>query len=113
MADQLTTTTSSGQQGTTQSPQAAGQAGNTGTQATSVQPGTATALLDGQNGVPLHGQALTVVNINAATATVAQPASKPTAKRHINAPLMGVSVFFLAVAIVLFWLTSRSVKTTT
>lgn len=110
---QLTTTTSSGQQGATQSPQTAGQAGNTGAQASSVQPGTAADLLNSQNGVPLHAQALTIVNVNPATTSIAQATPKTVAKRHINTPLMGVSIALLLIAIILFWMTSRSVKSTT
>jgi hypothetical protein len=111
---QLTTTTGSGTQASTQSPQTAGLAASSGTQASSLQPGTATSLLNGRNGVPLHGQALTVVNINGATAaTIAQSPSTRVTKHHINTALMGVSVLLLLIAIVLFWVTSRSVKSTT
>ena len=112
-SNQLTTTTSSGQQGSTQSPQTAGQSGSTGTQSSSVQPGTATALLNSQNGVPLHGTALSTVSLNNSSNTLVPSPAKPAYKRHINSPLMGVSVLLFIIAVVLFWAVSRPVKSTT
>jgi hypothetical protein len=108
-----TTTTESGTQTATQSPQAASGAGFNGTSASGVQPGTASTLLtQASGGVPLHGGSLTTVNINAATASQVQPAAVAP-KHHVNPALFGMSVLLFAVAIALFWLTSRSEKNTT
>ena len=113
---QLTTTSAgSGVQSTTQTPQSAGQGADGGAQSSSVQPGTATALLNNSGGVPLGGAVLTTVSLNGATpATVSSvsPASSPP-KHHVNMALLGSSTLLLAVALALFWLTSRSVKNTT
>lgn len=113
--NQLTTGTGSGVQSTTQTPQSAGQGATGGTQSSNVQPGTATALLSSPGGLPLQGTKLTTVSLNAATpATVASvsPATSPP-KHHVNTALFGFSALLLAVAVVLFWATSRSVKNTT
>lgn len=117
MADtQLTTTGSgSGAQAATQSPQSVGQSPSSGAQASSVQPGTATSLLNGQSGVTLRTTALSTVNLdggNAASTAASLPANPP-AKHHANPALFGFSGLLLVVAVVLFWTTSRSVKNTT
>jgi hypothetical protein len=114
MADQLTTSTgaSSGVQSTTQSPQSAGQPASVGTQASGVQPGTASTLLNSQGGLPLHGTALSTVNLNATSGVTAAPTSSP-AKHHTNPVLFGLSALFLVAAVVLFWAVGHSVKNTT
>jgi hypothetical protein len=38
---------------------------------------------------------------------------KPAVKHHVNPILLGLSGLLLVVAVVSFWLASRSVKTTT
>lgn len=118
MADnQLTTTSGSESQANTQSPQAAG-AGVTGSvQSGSVQPGTATSLLNGgQNGVPLNGSALSTVSLNtppqAATASVIK-AAIPKQNHHVNSVFLAFPALLILVAAIAFWLTSRSEKTTT
>lgn len=120
MADnQLSATTGSGTQTTTQSPQTAGQPAATGTQSSGIQPGTATSLLSsGQNGVTLHDTPLSTVNLVTpapalplATST-AQPAQQP-AKHHINPVLFGLPILLFVIAAVFFWATSRTVKSTT
>jgi hypothetical protein len=115
--DQLSASSGSGTQGSTQSPQSAGSTA-TGAPTSSVQPGTATALLNnGQGGVPLHGTALSTVNLApataAATVTVQPPLPGMPAKHHINTPLFGMAILLFVVAAVLFWTTGRSVKNTT
>jgi hypothetical protein len=62
--------------------------------------------------VPLHANALTTVNLSGATQTQTGQ-NAPAAKHHINTALLGISVVLFVVAIVLFWLTSRPVKSTT
>jgi hypothetical protein len=117
--NQLTATSGSGEQTTTQSPQAATQPSTGGTVSSGVQPGTATSLLNGQGSVQLYPTSLPTVGLSgatgaAATGTVAAATpAKPVAKHHANPVLLGSSALLLVVAIVLFWITSRSVKTTT
>ncbi|HXR49626.1 MAG TPA: hypothetical protein VN778_01210 [Verrucomicrobiae bacterium] len=108
----LSTTTGSGTQTTTQSPQAS--TGTTGTteSSSSVQPGTATSLLSSQNGMPLHASALTTVNLTGATQAQTSQAAPPS-KHHINGGLLGISLALFVIAIALFWFTSRPVKSTT
>ena len=114
MADnQLTATTSSGQQTTTQNPQTAtAQTDNAAAQAQAVQPGTATSLLNSQQGLTLAPGALTTVDL---TATTTQATPKPVVPptKHINAGLLGISAVLVVVAIVLFWWTGHSAKSTT
>ena len=113
--NQLTTGTGSGVQSTAQTPQSASQGTTGGTQSSSVQPGTATALLSSPGGLPLQGTKLTTVSLNAATpatvASVSPAAALP--KHHVNTALFGFSALLLVVAIVLFWTANRSVKNTT
>jgi hypothetical protein len=107
----LNTTSGSGTQATTQSPQSAGAATAT-TNSNAVQPGTASDLLRSNNGVELKSTPLTTVSLGAKSSTsTAQP--PVTNQHHIN-PVLGVfSVALFILAIVLFWLTSRSAKNTT
>jgi hypothetical protein len=110
----LTTTTATGSQTTTQSPQTSAAATNFGGQQSSgVQPGTARDLLNSTNGIPLASSPVTTVNLaNAAQQTVTTT-QVPKEQHHVNPALMGFSVLLFLVAIVLFWNTSRSVKNTT
>ena len=119
MANNLSVTGGGTQaQTSTQDPQSlpSTQSLDTGTPSSGVQPGTAASLLNGQAGVPLHGTALSTVNLApgaTATQTHASTAAAAKPKHHTNPVLFGVAVLLLLVAIVLFWLTSRSVKNTT
>ena len=114
MAETLTTTTGSGAQTTTQSPQTAGQSGTGGAPTSAVQPGTATELLSqSTGGVPLGGRQLSTISlapVSNQTGQVAQPA-KPA--RDINPALIAFPVVLLAVAVLLVWIMKRSVKNTT
>lgn len=111
--NQLNITSGTGTQTGTQSPQSAGQSDSTTTQSSNLQPGTATTLLNGQGSVQLHQSELSTVSLNGSAAAVtAVPVSSPP-KHHINPVLFGLSGVLLVVAIVLFWITSRSVKNTT
>lgn len=116
--NQLTAVNGSGDQAATQSPQSASQPATGDTASSGVQPGTATSLLNGgQGSVQLHPSALSTVDLGggagAATGTVAGTAAKTATRHHVNPVLFGVSALLLVVAVVLFWTTSRSVKSTT
>jgi hypothetical protein len=111
----LTATTGSGAQTNTASPQSVGQSVATGAQSSSVQPGTATSLLNGEGGVSLHSTALSTVNLDspgAAPASIANQAT-PKPQHHVDSALLGFPALLVVVAIVLFWAVSRSGKTTT
>jgi len=107
-------------QASTQNPQTSAGSGAPGAApSSSVQPGTATTLLNGgQNvsGVPLHNTALPTVNLVApptpAPAAVSQAATT-SSKHHVNSTLLGFSIVLFVAAIGLFWAVSRSVKSTT
>ncbi|HUY85286.1 MAG TPA: hypothetical protein VMU97_02100, partial [Candidatus Dormibacteraeota bacterium] len=70
-----------------------------------------------QNGVTLHGTALSTVNLT--TPAPALPLATSTAaparpaKHHVNPVLFGLPALLVVVAVVLFWVTSRTVKSTT
>lgn len=101
-------------QANTQSPQtSAGSGSPASAPASGVQPGTATALLNGQGGVALHPTALTTVNINTAAPTTAAATVNNTPKHHVNPVLLGFPALLVLVAAVLFWAMRRSVKNTT
>ena len=119
MAD-LTTAPATGSQSTTQNPQTVPSAqtiGGASKQSAGVQPGTATSLLNSQNGVSLSATPLTIVdlsNTEASTAitTKSDAASiKPT--HHVNTALIAISIGLVVVAIGLFWAIQRSAKSTT
>lgn len=118
--NQLKAATSSGgsaDQATTQNPQtAAPQSDNAAAPAQSVQPGTATSLLASQTGLALTPGALTTVDLSSATAsqaTATKPAAKPLQSQHLNPILLVLSIGLCVVAVVLFWIMSRSAKNTT
>jgi len=110
----LTATSGSGSQTTTQSPQSVGDAATT-TRSTSLQPGTASNLLTSQNGVALQPTPLSTVSLNPATqtATTQNAATAQPTAHHSNPVLLVLCVLFLAAAVVMFWITSRSAKNTT
>jgi hypothetical protein len=117
--DQLTTTTGSQSQTTAQAGnlQPTGQAGDTATNSSDVQPGTATSLLSSQQGgVPLHGTSLSQVSLNNPTPAALPVATTTTTvvkPHHVNTVFLGFSGLLFVVAVILFWTTSRSVKSTT
>lgn len=112
MASQLTTGSSSGTQTGTQSPQASVGTTPRTAQAGSVQPGTATNLLNNEKaGVALQGKQLSVVNIGARQSQISQYAP-PTAK-DTNPLLFGVSGLLLIIAIYMFWVSAHTTKNTT
>lgn len=108
----LSTSPGGGSQTTTQSPQTAGSTGNGGGISSEVQPGTASDLLKSQNGIQLKDTPLTTVSLAPASSS-AQTAAVETHHHHINPALGAFSITLFVVAVVLFWLTSKSAKTTT
>ncbi|HEX4775054.1 MAG TPA: hypothetical protein VH234_06075 [Candidatus Saccharimonadales bacterium] len=112
----LNATSNSSGQTTTQSPQSAVGSSVGGAQTGGVQSGTPNNLLTSSNGISLSSTALTTVSLNpgttTATSTTTVPLASP-AKHHINSVLLGFSGLLIVVAIVLFWVASRSVKSTT
>lgn len=109
----LTTVTGSGTQSSTQSPQSVGSTGGAPSNATGVQPGTATSLLNTTTGgVALKSTQLSVVGLGARTTTqTSQP--EPAPAKHVNPVLFGFSGLLFIIAIAMFWATARTAKTTT
>jgi len=113
------TTTGSQSQTTAQvgNLQPTGEASSAAANSSTVQPETANSLLSSQQGgVPLHGTSLSQVSLSTPApalplATAATTAAKPV--HHANTVLLGFSGLLFVVAVVLFWTTSRSVKSTT
>lgn len=111
--EQLTTTTGSGTQTATQTPQAAGTSGASTAAASGVQPGTATSLLNNtQGGIALKDSPLSIVGLGQQTQSQATQ-TVPHSARHTSPVLFGFSIILFAVAIAMFWATARSAKTTT
>jgi hypothetical protein len=104
----------SGSQTATQDPQNSTQTASLG-QSQNVQTGTATSLLNGHDGVPLHGTAVSSVSLTAAATVRTAPPTPTTSNHGTNPVLFGFSVVLFVAAIALFWNTSRpnSVKSTT
>jgi len=109
----LSATTGSGSQGTTQDPQTASQAPVIpANQSSSVQPSAPNSILTNVGGIPLQqtgGQSLSL----APSTTAATVATPQAVHHHPNSVLLGFSVLLFVVAIVLFWSTTRTAKTTT
>jgi len=111
---QLKTGSATGTQITTQTPQSAtGPAG--GTKSNSLQPGTATTLLNSSTGIQLQNKAVPTIQLPPATATVAQagPSPVPAKPHHVSPVLISLPVILVLVALVMFWQARRSVKSTT
>ncbi len=115
----LRTTTGEGTQTATGTPQAVGTGNGTSStipaNTSEVQPGTATNLLNSSTGISLSGTPLTVVSLNGSTtASSTQTVSETTTNdQQLNPVGIGFAVLLFVVAIVFFWLTSRSAKNTT
>ena len=114
----LRTTTGEGVQTTTGTPQSVGASRNTNpltpANSSEVQPGTASNVLSGKGGISLSGQPLTVVSLGTtATGTSTQTSAQATTDQQINPAGIGLAVLLFVIAIVFFWLTSRSAKNTT
>lgn len=113
MANQLTTGTSSGTQTGKQNLQAPAGYGTTNTASSgSVQPGTASNLLNSDKGsVPLQSTPLSIVSLGTRQSQVSQFTPPPA--RHVNPFLFGVSGLLFLVAVALFVATARAAKNTT
>jgi hypothetical protein len=112
MAKQLTTSSNSGIQSTTQSPQNSAGSSGPAAQVGSVQPGTAPNLLNtDKNGVALSNQSLSLVNLGARQSQISKFAPAP--ERHTNPALFGVSGLLFVIAVVMFYVTARAAKNTT
>lgn len=116
MADtqQLTATSNSSNQETTQNPQTANSSGG-GAGANDFQPTAMSSTLTSSVGVPLQPTAVTTVPLAAATATTiaTAPVNLPVPTHHLNAALLSLPALFLVVGIAVFMGISRSAKTTT
>ncbi len=115
--NQLPVSSGSSSQTTTTSPQSVGSSTDDGSAQVgqSVQPGTAANLLNSQNGVQLSNLVLPTVDLNAAATPSMLSSSTPTGatKHHVNLTLLTVPGLFMIVAIVLFFVANRSIKSTT
>jgi hypothetical protein len=110
--DSLSATTNSGTETEAQSPQMAGQAGNTGTPTNQVQSGTPSEALNGTGSVLLSPKAVDGINLNTVTSSSTQTSPEP-APQSVNYPLYGISALLFIAAAVLLYLTARPVKNTT
>jgi|SRR5579884_866295 len=118
MEQGLKTTTGSGAQTTTQSPQtvAAGSLNNSVSSNTLQSVNSASYLNSNHNGLQLTPTALSTVNLTNLTPTTGQNANPTTAvptKHHINAGLLVIAVILFVAAIYLFWQTSKTSGTVT
>lgn len=115
MADGLTATSSSGQQTTTGNPQIAPpQSGGPSTESGGIQPGTTSNLLTNSGGLPLNtAQPLTTVDLSATSTSTTATTSPPAKDHQISPGLIGLTIALFALAIIAFWVTNRSAKTTT
>ena len=114
MADStaLNTTTSTGFQKDTGTPQASASASDVagGTPST-IQPSSNGSLLVSNNGIPLQVSPVTTVAVAPTSAQTS--AVTPVRDHHINATLLGFSVLLFIVGIALFYFMGRADKSTT
>jgi|GEM_PF-1648912 len=117
MADQLTAGQGSGTQATTGNPQIITPGGGGQAQTNSVQPNAGANLLKSQGGISLSPTALPTVALGGASSQSQTVQSTPTtpslAKHHIDAAYLVIPGLLIVLAIIAFWVTSRSVKSTT
>ncbi|HVA11498.1 MAG TPA: hypothetical protein VNG32_05035 [Candidatus Dormibacteraeota bacterium] len=113
----LSISSGDGGQTSTQSPQGLVGSGSTTAAASNVQPGTATTLLTTGSGIALYPTQLPTVSVNTApqTTTTSTPVVATTiqTKHHISGGLLGISAGLFIVALVVFWIITRSAKNTT
>ncbi len=111
----LNTTTGSGTQSATGTPQTVGEAStNNAAPAGSVQPGTATNLLNSSGGISLSGSQVTTVDLSGTTATSTQATTEPPAQPHqVNTVALGIFIVLAVVAVLVFVFMQRSAKNTT
>lgn len=103
MADtNLSTSTGTGAQNSTQDPQTAGNSAGSGSPTASVQPGIIGSLDTGTGGVLLTSQSLPTIALTPTTASVATVAPVALPPRHHFGPLLaGVSIILFIVAVAL------------
>ncbi len=103
-------------QANTQTPQSSvGPAGNS-TSSGNVQPGTASSLLETDNGgIRLTNQILPTVTVGATSTGTVQAAKSDAraGKHHANVFLLGLAVVIFVLAVGFFWSIFRSEKSTT
>ena len=112
----LTTTTGSGTQTTTGTPQSVGAPTTSAAKAGSVQSGTARSLLTSSQGVSLSNTPVTTVSLNATATnatTSAQTVNTSPTSHAINPVALGFCGLLFVAAVLLFFVTSRSAKNTT
>jgi hypothetical protein len=109
---QLTTGQGSGTQAATGNPQTITPT-NTTALASSVQPGIASSLLRSQGGIPLSSTALPTVSLGSVSQQTQTQPVQPLPAHHINTTYLIAPGLLFVIAIIAFWLTSRSVKSTT
>jgi hypothetical protein len=109
----LPTTTGSGAQATTDTPQNVAQTSSFGgNQTNTVQTGIASSVLSTQaGGIPLKNTPLVAYDLNQAIPGTTTETSQP-AHAQPNHALLGVSALLLVVAVVLFWTTKKAKNTT-
>jgi hypothetical protein len=114
-ASQLNTVSGNGTQSSTGSPQSATTTSNLGTNSTAVQNNPATtSLLTAQNGgIPLHSAPIVAYDLNSAIPGTVDVSKAPVSHSGPNGLLLGFAALFIIVAVVLFWTTAKSSKTTT
>lgn len=108
MADQLTSGQALGAQGSTQNPQSV-PTGDSG-----VQPTTSTDLLNGSNGIALNQPKVPTIGLGNTAQTSSQTVTTaPAAHHHVDSALLTVPGALLVLALVAFWITGTTVKSTT
>lgn len=110
----LNTTTNTGSQSTTQSPQSVGGSSLSSGANSNLQPTPPSNYLNSNNvGVTLTPQALTTVNLNSLSSNQAVQTSPNTTSKHINGGLLIVAILLFFFAVYLFIRVSKTDKNTT
>lgn len=115
----LNTTTGSGTQSATGTPQSVGSQNTNAATSGSVQPGTASNLLSNPAagstaGISLTGSQVTTVDLTGTSATTQTATTQPPAQpHHVNTVALGVCAVLAIVAVLVFVSMSRSAKNTT
>jgi|ERR1039458_783842 hypothetical protein len=113
----LSISSGDGAQTSTQSPQGLVSSGSATAAASNVQPGTASTLLTTGNGIALYPSQLPSVNVNTApqatTSSNSVVATTVQPEHHISGGLLVISLSLFIIALVVFWIITRSAKNTT
>ncbi len=108
----LNTTSNTGSQSTTQSPQISN-GSSTGAASGNVQPGIASGLLNSTSGIPLSAGPLPNVRLGTTSQASTGTPAPVLAAHHFNAALLSLPILLLIIAAGSVWATNRSVKSTT